>query len=56
MLIFTDIYENIYTWKKLSKNNNTPYYIYKNRKPKARIQKSTYMYGATDISSMPPYI
>ena len=28
MLIFTDIYENIYTWKKLSKNNNTPYYIY----------------------------
>ena len=39
MLIFTDIYENIYTWKKLSKNNNTPYYIYNNRKPSMKRAK-----------------
>ncbi|OUO69597.1 hypothetical protein B5F71_17545, partial [Bacteroides sp. An269] len=56
MLIFTDIYGNIYTWKKLSKNNNTPYYIYNNRKPKARIQKSTYMNGGMEDISVDPYI
>ena len=56
MLIFTDIQENIYTWKKLSKNNNTPYYIYDNRKPKARIQKSTYMNGGMEDISVDPYI
>ena len=49
MLIFIYIYRKIFTPKKNFVRITILLIIYNNRKPKARIQKSTYMNGAWKI-------